>query len=269
MSEQMEITLLALSGACVLLLWWPDLRRGVRTPLAFGKVAGVVPVLLLGLVVAGRWDRVGQGPFLSLYDVILSNLFTAGLYLFIAGLLSTTARASRRVAYPILLLLIAWALTLPLEVPPLPPTFDNPWLWVHVLAGKLFLASCLVATSLALLLLGRRGVSSGLLATGLDPEELDAGLWRYAAIAFVFHSLMLVAGAAWANDAWGRYWAWDPLELWTFVTWLMLGMVLHARVTLRMPSWMGWSGICLVFVLAFLTFLGVPFLSLGPHKGVM
>jgi len=269
LSERTEILLLALAGASILVLWLLGLRRGGRFAEAGGWVSGVIPVVVLGLVVVGRWERNGQGPFLSLYDVILSNLFTAGLFLLLAGSLSAAARASLRVAYPILLLLTAWALTLPLDVPPLPPTFDNPWLWVHVVAGKLFLASCLVATSLSLLLLGQAAGARRLFTTKMPARQLDNGLWRFAALAFVFHSLMLVAGAAWANDAWGRYWAWDPLELWTFLTWLLLGIVLHLRVTLRLPAWVGWCGICAVFLLAFLTFLGVPFVSLGPHKGVM
>jgi len=269
-TEQAETLLLALAGGCYLLLWLAGGRPGQRAASWTLYLAPALPVLLLAAAVTGRWLRNGQGPFLSLYDVILSNLFTAGLFLWLAGVWSPAARAAQRTAYPILLLLFAWALVLPLEVPPLPPTFDNPWLWVHVLAGKLFLAACLVATALALRLLGQQARAAAPGNQGLDAAQLDAGLWRYAAIAFVFHSLMLVAGAAWANDAWGRYWAWDPLELWTFATWLLLGIVLHARVTWqRLPAWAGWAGICAVFVLAFLTFLGMPFVSAGPHKGVM
>jgi hypothetical protein len=59
------------------------------------------------------------------------------------------------------------------------------------------------------------------------------------------------------------------LETWAFVTWLTLGLGLHARLTFRIPMWAGWMLILAVFVLAFLTFFGVPFSSLGPHKGVM
>jgi ABC-type transport system involved in cytochrome c biogenesis permease subunit len=88
------------------------------------------------------------------------------------------------------------------------------------------------------------------------------------AFAFVFHSLMLIAGAVWAQDAWGRYWAWDPLETWAFMTWLALGASLHLRLTYRIPPWIGWLLILGVFILAFLTFFGVPFVSLAPHKGL-
>ena len=81
---------------------------------------------------------------------------------------------------------------------------------------------------------------------------------------------MLMAGAVWAHSAWGRYWSWDPLETWTLVTWLMLGGILHARVTFRnMSPQTGHVLMLAAFVVAFLTFFGVPFLSVAPHKGVM
>lgn len=99
--------------------------------------------------------------------------------------------------------------------------------------------------------------------------ELDDLAWRFMAVAFVFHSLMLIAGAAWAQDAWGRFWAWDSLETWAFITWLVLGLSLHARVTWQLPDWAGWLMIISVFILAMLTFFGVPFSSIGPHKGII
>jgi len=81
--------------------------------------------------------------------------------------------------------------------------------------------------------------------------------------------LMLVAGAVWAQDAWGRYWAWDPLETWAFVTWLTLAGFLHARASLKLAPAAGAAMIMAVFVVAFLTFFGVPFVSMAPHKGAI
>ncbi len=102
------------------------------------------------------------------------------------------------------------------------------------------------------------------------PERSEQGLWALFFIAFVFHSCMLVAGAAWAHTAWGRYWSWDPLETWTLVTWLLLGGLLHARATFRgMPDALGHALVIAVFGVAFLTFFGVPFFSIAPHKGLM
>jgi ABC-type transport system involved in cytochrome c biogenesis permease subunit len=193
-----------------------------------------IAVVAIGIGIGLRWQQSGQGPFLTLYEILVSNVFSLGLFVLLA----------------------------------LPPTFDNPWLWVHVLAGKLFLGAALVATGLSVRLLLRAGRNAGA-ASAQNADNLDVRVWRFAALAFLFDSAMLVAGAAWARDAWGRYWAWDPLETWALLTWLALALVLHARVGLNLPRWSGWVGMCLVFVLAFLTFFGVPFLSMAAHKGVM
>jgi len=95
-------------------------------------------------------------------------------------------------------------------------------------------------------------------------------VWPVFALAFIGHSFMLIAGAVWAHSAWGRYWAWDPLETWSLITWLSMGLLIHARVTSRhLPQVLAWASVIAVFALAFLTFFGVPFVSMAPHKGVM
>jgi ABC-type transport system involved in cytochrome c biogenesis permease subunit len=88
-------------------------------------------------------------------------------------------------------------------------------------------------------------------------------------VAFVFHSGMLIAGAVWAQDAWGRYWAWDPLETWAFGTWLAMVFALHARVSLNLAITPQRLLLVGVFLLAFLTFFGIPFISIAPHKGAV
>ena len=97
---------------------------------------------------------------------------------------------------------------------------------------------------------------------------LESTSYRLLAFAFCFESLMLVFGAVWAQDAWGRYWAWDPLETWAFLTWLCVIFVLHWRLNHpRKAIYALLVSGC--FVLAFLTFFGVPFVSTAPHKGMI
>lgn len=225
-------------------------------------------VVATGIGIALRWVETGQGPFLTLYEILLSNLFSLGLFFLLAFLLVPAVRSAATIALPFLAALGLWTFRVPSDSILLPPTFDNPWLWAHVIAGKLFLGAALVATSLSVHLLLR--LAQRVHATTFPRvDELDVQVWRFASLAFVFDSAMLIAGAAWAHDAWGRYWAWDPLETWALLTWLALALVLHARVGFALPKWSGWVGMCGVFVLAFLTFFGVPFLSVAPHKGVM
>jgi ABC-type transport system involved in cytochrome c biogenesis permease subunit len=226
-------------------------------------------IALTAMGLATRWWTSGQGPFLTLYEILLSNLFSLGLIFWLAGRLVPAAREAAPFVLVLLGLLAFWTWFLPTEITPLPPTFDNPWLWVHVLSGKLFLGTYLVATGLAVTLLVRQMISRAQGGENPEPGVLDQEIWRFAALAFVFESLMLVAGAAWAHDAWGRYWGWDPLETSAFITWFALAVLLHARLAIRISLPLQWMSVCLVFVLAFLTFFGVPFLSLAPHKGIV
>ncbi|GMA87833.1 hypothetical protein GCM10025868_30830 [Angustibacter aerolatus] len=67
-------------------------------------------------------------------------------------------------------------------------------------------------------------------------RDLDLTSYRLHAIAFPLWTFTLVAGAIWAENAWGRYWGWDPKEVWTFVIWVVYAGYLHARAT------RGWQG---------------------------
>ena len=77
------------------------------------------------------------------------------------------------------------------------------------------------------------------------------------------------SGAVRANYAWGRYWAWDPLETWAFATWLAMVFGFHAKVSYRLSPMIERLFMVGVFLIAFLTFFGVPFISLAPHKGAV
>lgn len=64
-----------------------------------------------------------------------------------------------------------------------------------------------------------------------DAKALEALCFRVTALGFVCWTFTLIFGAIWANDAWGRYWNWDPKEVWTFVIWVVYAVYLHARAT--------------------------------------
>jgi ABC-type transport system involved in cytochrome c biogenesis permease subunit len=244
------------------------LSRSAYRPTAVIYI-GVVAVL--AAAIAGRWIRESQGPFLTLYDILLSNIFSLALLFLVVSAAVPAIRVGTLVATPLLLLLGIWLAGVSEIAAPLPGAFDNAWLWVHVLSGKLFLGLNLAATAAAsvMLLQGSRP-NSRLAFLTPDPQQSEQMIWALFFVSFIGHSVMLVAGAVWAHSAWGRYWSWDPLETWTLVTWLMLGGILHARVTFRNLSQRAGHGLILAaFVVAFLTFFGVPFLSIAPHKGLM
>jgi cytochrome c-type biogenesis protein CcsB len=69
-----------------------------------------------------------------------------------------------------------------------------------------------------------------------DAATLDRFAYRIIVFAFPIWTLAVIFGAIWAEEAWGRYWGWDPKEVWAFVTWVVFAGYLHARATV------GWRG---------------------------
>jgi cytochrome c biogenesis factor len=209
------------------------------------------------LALGTRWQALGHGPFTTLHEILSSNLWSLSLVVALAAALVREVRAALIAALLPLAVLAAWLVASDARPGHLPPTYDTPLLYLHTLVGKLYLGLLLVATAL------------GALSWWRPSAARDALAHRFAAFAFVFDTLMLIVGAVWAQDAWGRYWAWDPLESWAFASWVALAATLHARATLR-PSAAVFGVMLLgVFVLAFLTFFGVPFISMSPHKGAV
>ncbi|MDH3861937.1 MAG: cytochrome c biogenesis protein CcsA [Gammaproteobacteria bacterium] len=260
-------TVLLLAATLVQLTALARRRDGYKpTAIIYAATATV-----FGIAIAGRWVREGQGPFMTMYEILLSSVFSLCLIFLVVSAAMAVARAGAFVVSPLLLMLCLWLVNESAAATPLPGSFDNPWLWAHVLSGKVFLGFCMAATALAVAMLLRGMLSAGRFAR-LDaaPEEAEQSIWTLFFVAFICHSFMLVAGSVWAHSAWGRYWSWDSLETWTLVTWLALGGLLHARATFKnMPAGLGHALVVGVFALAFLTFFGVPFLSIAPHKGLM
>jgi ABC-type transport system involved in cytochrome c biogenesis permease subunit len=227
----------------------------------------------LGLVGGGialRWQRLGHGPFLNLFEILASSLFSLGFAYGFALWRLPAIRRTGAIVLPVLAMMALWLLATSPADTHLPPTYETPVLWIHVLMGKVFLGCALVALGIAgvILLRGWRLPARGFACMPANPA-LDRLAWRFMLAALVFETLMLVTGALWAQDAWGRYWAWDPLETWAFTTWLAMVGAVHARASWQISPRAGAWFIGAVFVLAFLTFFGVPFVSVAPHKGAV
>ncbi len=124
---------------------------------------------------------------------------------------------------------------------PLVPALKSTWLIIHVVAaiisGGVFLLSNVIAGAYLYLDARERGVGRPAWATRLPAlEVLDQLSYRLVAFVFPLWTFSVIAGAIWAESAWGRYWGWDPKETWAFITWVAYAAYLHARVTV------GWKG---------------------------
>ena len=97
-------------------------------------------------------------------------------------------------------------------------------------------------------------------------ESIDNLSYRIIGFGFPLLTIGIVAGAVWANEAWGSYWSWDPKETWALITWLVFAAYLHARIT---KSWQGKNPAILAsigFVVVWICYLGVNFLGKGLHS---
>jgi cytochrome c-type biogenesis protein CcsB len=145
-------------------------------------------------------------------------------------------------------------------------SLDAEGLFPTSLAASPFILSGLVGgifvSLLYLLLLWRREDLERMLPS---TDDLDRITYKTIAIAFPLLTLMIAAGAYWANRTWGSYWSWDPKETWAAITWLVYAGYLHMRIT------RGWRGrraayfAILGFAVVMFTFFGVTYLLPGLH----
>jgi cytochrome c-type biogenesis protein CcsB len=130
---------------------------------------------------------------------------------------------------------------------PLVPALQSYWLSIHVTSITLAVGTYFVAAVLGIVYLladrharrvaaGRAAPSDGIMGLLPAPEVLDRLAYRTVMFAFPLWTFGIIAGAIWADQAWGRYWGWDPTETWAFITWVVYACFLHARSTA------GWRG---------------------------
>ena len=146
------------------------------------------------------------------------------------------------------------------------PSLDADGLFPTSLAASPFILSGLVGgvfiSLLYLLLLWRRPDLGRLLPSA---DNLDRITYKTIGLAFPLLTLMIAAGAYWANQTWGSYWSWDPKETWAAITWLVYALYLHMRIT------RGWRGrraayfAIAGFAVVMFTFFGVTYLLPGLH----
>ena len=127
------------------------------------------------------------------------------------------------------------------------PALQSYWLDIHVTALTLATGIFFVAAVLGCVYLwvdrytrrvaaGRAAPGNGIVRRLPSIEQLDRLTYRTIVFGFPVWTFGVIAGAIWADQAWGRYWGWDPVETWAFITWVLYAAFLHARATA------GWRG---------------------------
>ncbi len=206
-----------------------------------GSAFMVIGTLLLLAGVIFRGISADRVPWGNMYEFSI----TGALAFSIAYLYALKKYQMRWLGLPAaiaILLTLGTAVTL-LYRPsaPLVPALKSPWLVIHVSAaiisgGVFLLANFIAATYLILDRYEQKGARPIWMQKFPALESLDNFSYRLIALVFPLWTFSVIAGAIWAEAAWGRYWGWDAKETWAFITWVAYAAYLHARVTI------GWRG---------------------------
>jgi cytochrome c-type biogenesis protein CcsB len=232
---------------------------------------------LLFLILGLRWLISGYFPLSNLYESLLF-LDWCLLFILIVAETKTRTKLLGAVVLPIALLIISFAsLILPTqmqEAAPLVPALQSNWLMMHVSMMMLSYATLILGSLLSILFLvvqkfttNSNKIQQNLSQTKIQLlENIDTWSYRTIGLGFPFLTIGIIAGAVWANEAWGSYWSWDPKETWALITWLIFAAYIHARLT---KGWVGEKAALLGsigFIIVWICYLGVNFLGQGLHS---
>jgi cytochrome c-type biogenesis protein CcsB len=250
-----------------------DLDRPAR----LGRIGISLSVLafllhLAGLVARG-WSA-GRVPWGNMYEFLTSGSAVAmAVFLFLLWRGQDVRWLGAFVVTPVLLALGLATTVFYVRSTQLMPALHSYRLVVHVVAAVVatgLLTVGTIATALHLFAAWRESAGRGLPYVGArqlpGAAVLDQLAYRIYAFAFPIWTFAVMAGAIWAESAWGRYWDWDPKEVWSFITWVVFAAYLHARAT---AGWKGRSAAiialvgyaCLIF-----NFVGVNIWIVGLHS---
>ena len=240
----------------------------------FGRIGVGLTVLGFLLSVLGvvmRALAAQRAPWGNMFEfTITAMVFVVGVYLILvwrAGLrwlgLPVTMLAAVGNGLAVTVFYVA--------VAPLVPALHSVWFLIHIVAAAISGAAFSVGGVMSILYLVKkraedRGTVRGYLERLPESRKIDVVAYRFNAFAFPLWTFTVVAGAIWAEYAWGRYWGWDPKETWALVTWVIYACYLHARSTA------GWRGtkaavIAIIGLASFwFNFVGINLLVSGLHS---
>jgi len=221
----------------------------------------------LGAVVL-RWIAGGVPPFIAISESLASGVLISVFVFLMAQIVARNLEAAGVLVMPVCFVLLGWSGTLMKGIgSTLPPALQSTWLWTHIFAATTGFSCVLFAAALGFLFLLKEHRSGGIYEKLPEPQRLDELSYRFISGGFVFLGLMMVSGALWSNQVKGNYWNWDPVEVWSLISWLVYGIYLHLRIT------MGWRNRRLAIYslvaagVMILSYWGIPFVSSNFHTG--
>ncbi len=220
-------------------------RMGAWVRVALGLTMVGLAMHILGVVSRGL--AVHRLPWGDMYEFVTTVTCVAVAFFLFLMLRYRAYRLGLFVLGPVVVLLGIAETLIYTPAGQLPPALQSYWLAIHVtsitLATGAFVVAALFTVTYLLAERNARRAGKGLAeATGgimrflPSPKVIDQLSYRLVVFGFPLWTFGIIAGAIWADEAWGRYWGWDPTETWAFITWVVYAGYLHARATA------GWRG---------------------------
>lgn len=170
-----------------------------------------------------RWSIAGYPPVVAWQHAVTFSVLIAMSFLLLSVTVSPSWSGILPAAGSLAALLTAWASFSHGKLGPLPLSLRSGWLFVHGSAAALAQAAFLIAASAAIMRLVSRQLNFGEQFIRVT-EEYSI---RAVIAAVLFWGAMIIGGALWADAAWGRYWGWDPVEVWSLLIWLLAALHVH------------------------------------------
>lgn len=222
----------------------------------------IVTVLFLfhtGAIVA-RYLAVGNLPWASDYETATAGSWFVVLFTLIFIMRNRNFSGIAVGTIPFALLLLGFGVMRSPALVPMSASLKSFWLGIHVFFAWLAFGSYAVASGLGIVyVLKERNPDRPFYLKFPALPVIDEQMFKYLVFGFITDAVMIASGAIWAKDLWGNYWSWDPVEMWSLLTWLIYGLAIHLRVTL------GWRGRRLAWIVIFalsgmvITYFGINY----------
>ncbi len=246
-------------------LLWLHVPLEIRGRAASRLLTG--SALILSAILILRTLQAGRPPCQSLYDSLLWFSWSAMLaYLVVERRFGSIFAAGFPVALIATVSCLYAVLRRNPSIEPVLPAFQSQWFTWHVISAFISYAVLVVAfaVEISYMALTEFVPPERYTEYGMDAEVLarfHRGAHQLVLFGFPLLTVGIVSGAAWADQAWGRYWSWTPKETWSLITWAVYTLYLHA---MTMQRWRGRRGSALNilgFVCVVMTFVGVNWIA--------
>ncbi|MFW5982137.1 MAG: c-type cytochrome biogenesis protein CcsB [Halanaerobiaceae bacterium] len=239
------------------------LFNGNKTVINGGEKVLTLAFLIHTISLLYRWILAARPPLTNQYE--FASAFAWGIAVVFLYLAYKHRFNSFGVfVNPVILLIATYSLFLSKEIAPLMPTLQSNWLFFHVFSAVLAYGSFAVSFALGILSIVKHKMTS--LLKNLPLEKLDDWIYKTISFGFLLLTLTIITGAIWAQKAWTRYWAWDPKETWSLITWIIYAVFLHLRLNKGVKgSTLAWFSI-IGFASVLFTYIGVNYILPGLHS---